>query len=109
MTVNQSSANEGGCLTLGKNKSGKVGFFIYKGKNKVPAFRAYLTVNTVSEARGMLMSFDDEETNGISDAARLVNSEERIVKSDLFNLNGQRISQPGKGIYISNGRKFIKK
>ena len=108
MTVNQSSANEGGCLTLGKNRSGQVGFFIYKGKSKVPAFRAYLTVNTVSEAREMLMSFDDEDTNGIGDAARL-NNKEQSTKGDLYNLNGQRVSQPGKGIYISNGRKFIKK
>lgn len=43
---------------------------------------------------------------GMGDAVRLYNNE--IKNNDIFyNLNGQRVSHPVKGLYIVNGRKVI--
>jgi len=105
LDVNQSDANDGGCLTLGKNKSGKVGFFIYKGKEKIPCYRAYISVNKVSEARDFLLSIDDDEATGI-DALKNTKTD---ADGDYYNLSGQRVERPSKGVYIHNGRKIIKR
>lgn len=74
----------------------------------LPAFRGYFKVTTsaISAARSLNISFDNEAT-GISDA--LMNSDERIVKSEVYNLNGQRVAAPQKGLYIVNGKKVIVK
>ncbi len=62
-------------------------------------------VNTGSSAREFLtFGFgDDDETTGIS--ATLMNNEK--VKGEYFNLAGQRVAQPTKGLYIVNGKKVI--
>lgn len=74
----------------------------------LPAFRAYFKVTTsgISTARSLNISFDNEAT-GIS--AALMNSDERTVKSEVYNLNGQRVAAPQKGLYIVNGKKVIVK
>lgn len=105
LDVNQSDANDGGCLTLGKNKSGKVGFFIYKGKEKIPCYRAYISVNKVRESREFLLSIDDDEATGI-DALKNTKTD---ADGDYYNLSGQRVERPSKGVYIHNGRKIIKR
>lgn len=105
LDVNQSDANDGGCLTLGKNKSGKVGFFIYKGKEKIPCYRAYISVNKVGESREFLLSIDDDEATGI-DALKNTKTD---ADGDYYNLSGQRVERPSKGVYIHNGRKIIKR
>lgn len=102
LNVNQSDANDGGCLTLGVNKSGKVGFFIYKGKEKIPCYRAYISVNKVSEARDFQLTVDDE-TTGV-DAVKGMKTD-----GEYYNLKGQRVAHPSKGVYIHNGRKVIKR
>ena len=74
----------------------------------LPAFRGYFKVTTsgISTARSLNISFDNEAT-GIS--AALMNSDERTVKSEVYNLNGQRVAAPQKGLYIVNGKKVIVK
>ena len=69
----------------------------------VKPFRAYLTAPAT--ARELTLNFG--ETTGIS--ASLMNSDERIVKSEVYNLNGQRVAAPQKGLYIVNGKKVIVK
>lgn len=99
--INQSDANDGGCLTLGKNSEGKVGFFIYKGTAKIPAYRAYISVNKVGEARDMLLEIDAETTG--------VDQMKDNKKDDaLYNLKGERVDRPSKGVYIVNGKKVIR-
>ena len=75
----------------------------------LPAFRGYFKVKNSginAAARSLNISFDNEAT-GISDA--LMNSDERTVKSEVYNLNGQRVAAPQKGLYIVNGKKVIVK
>lgn len=50
------------------------------------------------------VGFFGDETTGIS--ATLVNSEQRIVNS-VFDLQGRKVAQPTKGLYIVNGKKVM--
>ena len=70
---------------------------------KIPAYRAYI-VATNPGARLLFSSFDDE-TTGISEAGR------QPVRAEFYDLNGRLVgSMPiGKGIYVSGGKKIMKK
>lgn len=64
---------------------------------KITSFRAYLTAET--PARSLSIVFADE-TTGISEVS--------VVKDkNYFNLGGQRVSKPAKGLYIMNGKKVM--
>ena len=70
--------------------------------------RAYLSTsyNVTANAREYLeISFEDDDVTGID--ATLVNSEK--VNSDIYDLQGRKVEQPTKGLYIVNGRKVIVK
>ena len=63
---------------------------------------AYLKVSdAVNPARGFFALWGDE-TTGISAI-----SESKAVKGQAYNLNGQRVARPTKGLYIVNGKKVI--
>ena len=79
------------------------GVFQPANAGDLPAGKAYLDI-AVSSARALTMSFGDEEPTGIG----TVNSEEMIVEG-YYNLSGQRVAQPQKGLYIVNGRKVLVK
>ena len=65
------------------------------------AGKAYLNI-AVSSARSLEMNFDDE-TTGVDDVrSRMSNG-----RSEYFNLAGQRVAQPTKGLYIVNGKKYV--
>jgi len=87
------------------NGSKGIGFYFAAGKT-VAANRAYLHIATTlaPDAAGSRMSmvFDDEAT-GVD--ATLVNSEK--VNSEVYDLQGRRVAQPTKGLYIVNGKKVI--
>ena len=103
MQVYQSDANDGGCLTLGRNSKGEIGFFIYKGKDKIPPYRAYISVNKVSYARELTFTIGDDYSTDIRSVQR------KAAEDDAYyNLNGQRTEHPDKGIYIYKGKKVIK-
>jgi hypothetical protein len=78
---------------------------------KMPANRAYLPLLTSdisgSNAKEILLYWDEEEATGIE---RMRNAENEIMRNrSIYNLNGQRLSAPQKGINIVNGRKVIVK
>jgi alpha-amylase len=68
----------------------------------IAAGKAFLHVG--GSARTLSVVFADE-TTGVSDATRLKNNEESIKNGEVYNLAGQRVSQPTKGLYIVNGMK----
>ena len=69
------------------------------------ALRAYFTVPSTSPARSFTIDgFEDDTTTSIS--------EETMVKGEtspnkIYNLAGQRVAQPTKGLYIVNGKKIV--
>lgn len=76
-----------------------VGF--YKANNsKVAAGKAYLQLPTTSTAREFFSLWDQETTS--------INSVESIQNGNvIFNLNGQRVNNATKGLYIVNGKKVM--
>ena len=90
-------------LFLNDNK-----FWFSKGKTKMKAFRAYFDLASAGaeyedESR-IAIVFD--ETTGIG--TFLMNHEECIKDNAIYNLKGQRVEKPGKGIYIYKGKKVKK-
>jgi rhamnogalacturonan endolyase len=69
----------------------------------IPAGKAYLPKSAAS-SRQLLIDFD--AATGINDAT--LNNKEKFIKDcHFFNLQGQRVSTPTKGIYVVAGRKAI--
>ena len=64
--------------------------------------KAYLQFDEEIDARAL--TFDFDEQTGISETKR-----ETINNNRFYNLNGQQVAQPTKGLYIVNGRKYIVK
>ena len=80
--------------------SGDNGVGFYKTVNAftVGANTAYLPADV---AEGRMFIGLDNETTGINEA--VVNG----AQTGTYNLNGQRVAQPTKGLYIVNGKKVI--
>ena len=66
--------------------------------------KAYLLFN--EEVNAPTLSFDFNNPTGISEKV-MVNSE-KIANAPVYNLAGQRVAQPKKGLYIVNGKKIVK-
>ena len=88
--------------------NGPDGLMFYKSSGaRLSANRAYLQIPTSllgshSSARVLNYFFDDEDgTTGINE----VNND--LGRAVFYNLNGQRIDSPRKGIYLRNGKKMI--
>jgi len=77
----------------------------YRANNSlVAASKAYLDLTGLSaNARSFTLSFGNE-TLGITEANR-----ETMTDNRYYNLNGQRMTQPTKGLYIINGKKVMMK
>ena len=82
---------------------GNVGFY-RANNNSVAVGKAYLRIAKSTGARQFtFIGLDnDSETTGIADV-KGVNSD----NENFYNLNGQRIVAPQKGLYIVNGKKVI--
>ena len=78
-------------------KSGVVGFYHANGNN-VAKNRAYL--QTAAASARINLDFDDATA---IEAVKAQNGE----NGQFFNLAGQRVAQPTKGLYIVNGKKVI--
>ena len=71
----------------------------------LPANKAYLKKDDVpATAKEFLMIVEDAVVTGINEVQA-----ENSVNGPIYNLNGARVSNPQKGVYIMNGRKVIVK
>jgi len=89
-------------FALGK-KGGVVGFVKVKNGVTIPKGKAYLYIATPPSARDFI-GFGEDDVTGI-DAVK----QETKADNEYFNLAGQRVAQPTKGLYIVNGKKVILK
>ena len=90
-------------LFLSDNK-----FWYSMGQTKMKAFRAYFSfldiLTDVEEASAHVsMVFDESGTTGISGVRYEINDDR------YYNLSGQRVESPKKGLYIKNNRKVVVK
>ncbi len=83
-------------------EEGNLGFYQYTGTT-LGANKAFLPLNAAVSAREFyLFDLDNEMTTGV----------EKVERSELkvdsyYNLNGQRVNKPTKGLYIVGGRKVL--
>ncbi len=79
-------------------------FHLVTAASTVPAGKAYLLASDIpSPAPVLNFSFGGDDTTSID----MVKGEEFNVNGEFYNLNGQRVAQPTKGLYIVNGKKVV--
>ena len=88
---------------LAQNASGEAQF-TKVSTGSIAAGKAFLKLESSNEARTLNVVYADDEAAGIS----TVNVAETVADG-YYNLQGLRVSQPQKGLYIVNGKKVIKK
>ena len=95
-----SITNPGNAYVLNKTATNGVGFYKLSSTGTIGANKAYLTYSGASLARSF---FGFDETTGIE----LPTAE--VVDTDgvVYDLQGRRVAQPTKGLYIVNGKKVI--
>ncbi len=72
------------------------------------ANRAYLSTSynvTATGARALTIVFEDSETTGIS----LTPNPSPNSEGSVYDLQGRKVSNPGRGLYIVNGKKIMVK
>ncbi len=82
-------------------------FYYSNGSTKMKAFRGYFELydylSSLDEAGARITMID-------SDATGIANLNTMSVKSsDYYDLQGCKVVNPGKGLYINNGRKVVKR
>lgn len=77
-------------------------FHLVTEDSTVPEGKAYL-VPATTPARELSFVFDGQETTGIN-----VVTDKKTATGVYYNLAGQRVNQPVKGIYVVDGKKVIK-
>ena len=86
-------------FVLGNGESG-IGFYKLKEGNVLEAGKAYLKIpGGISSARGIRMVYK----NSITDVNE-VKAQKQGAKGVYYNLSGQRVSHPTKGLYIVDGK-----
>lgn len=95
-------------------KNNVAGFYRFtvddSGKRLVEKGKAYLRLKDYKvpegEARALYIKFkdDDNDVTGIAD-----NNRETTTNGRYYNLNGQQVDAPQKGLYIRNGKKIVVK
>ena len=75
-----------------------------KSGSSMPGFRAYFHIenSSIGNARSFAMSFDDE-------AMSIVNVNDDENENCYYDLQGRKVNNPTKGIYIVNAKKVVMK
>lgn len=87
------------CYVLG-SQNGKVAFMSYTGE-VLPAFRVYLP-KPKNGAAVMAVKIAKNPPTGIDDVIA-----DKQKNAPVYNMMGQKVVHPRKGVYIQNGKKFI--
>ena len=73
--------------------------------NKMPYFSAYLKLDGNNQAKAFSFRFDDGSSTTGVESIKI--AEESDENAPYYNLNGMRVDNPAKGVYIRNGKKVI--
>ena len=114
LTTGTATAPEGNLLAVSDATTGNgvyvfatpsgqpTGFYKWNG-GLLGSGRVYLPADAVATAPSFIGI--DENTTGVN----TLNVERGTLNGEVYNLNGQRVAQPTKGLYIVNGKKVIVK
>ena len=97
-----SITNPGNAYVLNYKAATGAGFYKLSSGGTIGANKAYLTYSGGGSSAPSFFGFDGN-TTGID--ATLVNSEK--VNSVVYDLQGRKVAQPVKGLYIVNGKKVV--
>lgn len=75
------------------------------GTTTIKPFRAYLTYTGSTQSAPALNFVIDGETTGIAHIS--ADGQMALEEGAFYNLNGQRVANPTKGLYIVNGKKVV--
>ena len=93
---------------MGK-KDGNIGFYKFDNNGTTTitlgANKAYLDTTAPTPVKGFVLNFDDADPTTISTSL----FEREGAGVSLYNLAGQRLSKPQKGVNIVNGKKVVVK
>lgn len=81
----------------------KNGMFVRTTATKVARYSCFIEFAQGSAARSFTMKVIDQNVTGIND----IKTQTEDAKAAYFNLAGQRVTKPVKGLYIVNGKKVI--
>lgn len=82
------------------NKTNGVGFYPWTSTTSLSAGKIYLKSESTTPAP--FLGFDSEGTTGIVNVNR-----ETITNNQYYTLDGRRVAEPTKGLYIINGKKVV--
>ncbi len=85
------------CYLLNGSKSDSPVWFQTLGEDQLP---------TIVPGHGTVYNVDGKYSNS-EDAIATVNADEDASETTIYNVAGQRVAQPTKGIYIVGGRKVL--
>ncbi len=89
-----------------KHNSEEIGFYKLTTDHTLGAHKAYLETETditpTSGARAITLIFDDGQTTSINSV-----QDRKVEDGIYYNLSGQRVQNPSKGLYIVNGKKVV--
>ena len=98
--------NYGQTYVLNKGGNG-IGFYKLKNTGTIGAHKAYLTYSGATAREYFLF---DEETTGLKDVRGQKEDDgeyQSSVRGDYYDLQGRKVAQPAKGLYIVNGKKVV--
>ncbi len=110
--VNMFVGNLGETISIGETDGDKTNYYLKDGTFKsvngnanIGKNKAYLQLPTsvFAGTRSIGISYDDEDgTTGIKDV-----KSNGVKDGEWYTLQGQRVQNPGKGLYIHNGKKVL--
>ena len=92
--------NYGQTYVLNKGGNG-IGFYKLKSTGSIGAHKAYLTYSGAKAREYFLF----DETTGV----KVIDNGQLTIDNEVYDLQGRKVTQPAKGLYIVNGKKVVKK
>ena len=106
-TYKRTNPSPGNVYVLNYKESAGVAFYKLKSTGTIRANKAYLQVGSSAAAREFFTFDFDATATGVDSINAQENEENAEVK--MYDLQGRRVTNPGKGIYIVNGKKVLMK
>ena len=94
---------DGSTIYVLANGSNGVGFYLVENGSAITAGKAYLKVSGENAARQFIRFGDDNGATGIDSLTPALSKGEEVY----YDLQGRRVAQPTKGLYVVNGKKVI--
>ena len=93
--------NPGNAYVLNYKAATGAGFYKLDASGTIGANKAYLTYSSIGGARGYFLFGDATEISAT------LNDNGEMTNEKYYDLQGRRVAQPQKGLYIVNGKKVI--